>query len=150
MTEDILVRLTDKNDQYAYALTEKMVKESMETDAWFGCFEAFASLLNHPKSYVRNRAVHLIAANVQWDDDNTFESILPAFLNHVTDEKPITARQCIQALSSIGLARPAYIPRIIDRLQRADLSRYKASMRPLIEKDIRNTLLVFQSITEDR
>lgn len=59
--------------------------------------------------------------------------------SHVTDEKPITARQCIKALAQIGQAKREYIPTILQALRNADLSKYKDSMRPLIEKDILET-----------
>ena len=52
------------------------------------------------------------------------------------DEKPITARQCIQALAQVCLAKPQYIPQILSCFHNADLSKYKDSMRPLIEKDM--------------
>ena len=47
--------------------------------------------------------------------------------------------KCIKALAQVGLAKPHYIPRILSCLQDADLSKYKDSMRPLIEKDIAET-----------
>ena len=52
------------------------------------------------------------------------------------DEKPITARQCVQALAQVGLAKPQHIPQILSCFHNADLSKYKDSMRPLIEKDM--------------
>ena len=58
------------------------------------------------------------------------------FFRHVTDEKPITARQCIQALPEIAAAQPRLIPRIRRTLEHADLSRYRDSMQPLIRRDI--------------
>ena len=39
----------------------------------------------------------------------------------------------------MGLAKPKYIPRILQRLHSADLSKHRDSMRPLIEKDIAET-----------
>lgn len=136
MKEHILAELTSKNDRYAWALTEKIVSESRETDQWYECFDDFASLLSHPKALVRNRGFSLLAANVQWDDENRFEAYIAEFLSHITDEKPISARQCIQALAQIGRAKPRYIPLILTALRNADLSKYKDSMRPLIEKDM--------------
>ena len=96
-------------------------------------------MLNHPKSLVRNRVLYILAANAQWDDENRFDAILNDYLAHVIDEKPITARQCIKALAQVGKAKPQYIPKIIDDLHSADLSKYKDSMRPLIEQDIAET-----------
>lgn len=136
MCEQLLAGLTAKNDTYACALADKIRLESQDSDEWYVYFDAFASLLKHPKSLVRNRALLILAANAQWDTENRFDKILPEFLRHITDEKPITARQCIQALSQVGLAKPQYIPAILSSLESADLSKYSGSMRPLIEKDI--------------
>ena len=139
MKENIAAKLTVKDDKYACALADKIIAESRETDEWYEYFDDFASLLNHPKSLVRNRALYILAANAQWDTENRFDAVLPAYLSHITGEKPITARQCIKALAQVGLAKPQYIPAILSRLQGADLSKYKDSMRPLIEKDIAET-----------
>lgn len=113
---------------------------------WYRYFDEFASLLNHPKSFVRNRVMNILAANVQWDEENRFGAIISDFLAHITDEKPITARQCIKALAQIGSAKPQYTPDILSRLQSADLSRYRDSMRPLIEKDIAETERLLMSV----
>lgn len=139
MKENITAKLTDKDDKYAYAVTEKIIAESQKTDEWYECFDEFVSLLNHPKSLVRNRAMSILAANAQWDEDNRFDRIITDFLAHILDEKPVTARQCIKALAQIGLAKPQYIPAILSSLKSADLSRYKDSMRPMIEKDMAET-----------
>ena len=137
--QEIINKLTAKEDKYACAIAEKIITESRECDTWYEYFDAFASLLNHPKSLVRNRALHILAANARWDEENRFDAILPEFLSHVTDEKPITARQCIQALAQVGLAKPQYIPQILACFHSADLSKYKDSMGPLMEKDMAET-----------
>ena len=123
MKENIVQKLTSKDDKYACALADKIISESHD----------------HPNSFVRNRVMHILAANAQWDEENHFDAILSEFLTHITDEKPITARQCVKALAQVGLARPQYIPQILSALQNADLSKYKDSMRPLIERDIAET-----------
>ena len=139
MRQSIIANLTSKDDKFACAFADKIISESRETDEWYEYFEDFAGLLDHPKSLVRNRVIYILAANVRWDDENRFDSVMPAFLAHITDEKPITARQCIKALAQVGQAKPQYIPMILSALQDADLSKYKDSMRPLIEKDIAET-----------
>ena len=137
--QDIIAKLTAKNDEYACAITDKIISESKDTDEWYEYFDDFASLLNHPKSLVRNRVLYILAANAQWDDENRFDAIISDYLVHVTDEKPITARQCIKALAQVGVAKPQYIPRILLCLHESDLSKYKDSMRPLIERDMAET-----------
>ena len=137
--QGIIAKLTAKDDKYACAIADKIISESQDTDEWYEYFDAFASLLNHPKSLVRNRVLYILAANAQWDDENRFDAILEDYLAHITDEKPITARQCIKALAQVGMAKPQYIPRILSYFHNADLSKYKDSMRPLIEKDMEET-----------
>ena len=139
MRDNIIVKLTVKDDKYACAFADKIISESKETDEWYEYFDDFASLLNYPKSLVRNRALNILAANAMWDEENRFDSIISEFLTHITDEKPITARQCIKALTQVGLAKPQYIPEILSCLRNADLLKYKDTMRPLIKKDIAET-----------
>ena len=146
MNENIAAKLTLKDDKYACAFADKIISESQETDEWYESFDDFASLLSHPKSLVRNRALYILAANAQWDEENRFDFIFSDFLAHVADEKPITARQCIKALAQVGSAKPQYIPRILSCLQGADLSKYKGSMRPLIEKDIAETEKILKAL----
>ena len=135
----MIAKLTAKDDKYACAIADKIISESQDTDEWYEYFDDFASLLNHPKSLVRNRVLYILAANAQWDDENRFDAILDDYLTHVTDEKPITARQCIKALAQVGKVKPQYIQKIMDYLHSTDLTKYKDSMRPLIEKDMAET-----------
>lgn len=137
--QEIIAKLTAKDDKYACAIADKIITESQDTDEWYEYFDDFASLLDHPKSFVRNRVLYIHAANAQWNDENRFDAIFNDYLAHVIDEKPITARQCIKALAQVGKAKPQYIPKIIDYFHNADLSKYKDSMRPLIEQDITET-----------
>lgn len=136
MKENIISELTSKNDKYACALADKIISESRETDEWYEYFDDFATLLSHKKSLVRNRAFGILSANIRWDDENKFDSYLDEYLSHITDEKPISSRQCIKSLAEIGRSENRYIPPILKALVDADLSKYKDSMRPLIEKDI--------------
>lgn len=145
MNERIAEKLTAKDDQYACALAGKIISESQNTDEWYEYLDDFVPLLDHPKSLVRNRALHILAANAQWDVENRFDSIISDFLSHITDEKPITSRQCIKALAQVGLAKPQYIPAILSHFHEADLSKYKNSMRPLIEKDMTETEKILTS-----
>ena len=139
LMQELIEKLTSKDDKYACAIADRIISESQNNSKQYEYFDDFASLINHPKSLVRNRVLYIIAANAQWDYENRFDVILSEYLSHITDEKPITARQCIKALVQVGKAKPQYIPIIINHLHSADLSKYKDSMRPLIEKDIAET-----------
>lgn len=142
--QEIIKLLTAKDNKYACDIADNIIIESQNSDKWYEYFCSFASLLNHPKSYVRNRVLYILAANAQWDDENRFDTIIDDYLAHITDDKPITARQCIKALVQVGKAKPQYIDRIIDCFHNADLSKYKDSMRPLIEQDMANTIKILK------
>lgn len=131
-----IARLTGKDAKDAYAFTRQITEESAASDIWYPCFDRFAALLQHKNSLVRNRAIAILAANARWDREGKFDALLDGFLSHVTDQKPITARQCAAALPEIAAAKPELIPRIRAALEHADLSGYPDSMRPLVLKDI--------------
>ena len=131
-----IARLTGKDAKDAYAFARQVTEESRASDAWYPCFDRFAALLPHKNSLVRNRAISILAANARWDREGKFNALLDDFLSHVTDVKPITARQCVAALPEIAEAKTELIPRIRAALEQADLSRYSDSMQPLILKDI--------------
>ena len=134
--DDCIARLTGKDAKDAYAFTQQIVEESRASDVWYPCFDRFTELLRHKNSLVRNRAITILAANARWDREGKFDALLDEFLFHVTDVKPITARQCVAALPEIAEAKPELIPRIRAMLEQADLSGYPDSMQPLILKDI--------------
>lgn len=145
---EIVSRLTEKDNKLACAASDKIIFESQQSDKWYAYFELFTALLMHPNSFVRNRALNILAANAQWDKNCLFDNIIDEYLSHITDEKPITARQCIKALVQVGTAIPRYIPQILNCLQSADLTRYKDSMRPLIERDIAETIQILTHSNE--
>ena len=132
--------LTGKGAKDAYTFTRQITAESRESNVWYPYLDRFTELLRHKNSLVRNRAISILAANARWDADGKFDALLEEFLSHVTDAKPITARQCIAALPEIAEAKPEFIPTIRSALQQADLSGYTDSMQPLVLKDISDAL----------
>ena len=128
--------LTGKDAKAAYALAQQITEESRASDTWYSHFDEFVVLLSHKNSLVRNRAISILAANARWDREDKFDTLLDEFLSHITDVKPITARQCVAALPEIAEAKPNLIPRIRAALEQADLSGYPDSMQPLVSKDI--------------
>ena len=128
--------LTGKDAKAAYALAQQITEESRVSDAWYSHINEFAALLSHKNSLVRNRAITILTANVRWDGEGKFDALLDEYLFHVTDVKPITARQCVAALPEISESKPELIPRIRTALEQADLSGYPDSMQPLVLKDI--------------
>lgn len=72
--------------------------------------------------------MYILAANARWADAEEFRPLLDEVLSHITDEKPITARQCIQTLPEIAAFQPRLAPRIRQALEHLDLTGYRGSM----------------------
>jgi hypothetical protein len=95
-------------------------------------------MLDDSNSYIRARGIHMIAANAKWDKDFKLDEIIDKFLEHILDEKPVTARQCIQLLPMIAEGKPNLKEKIVSALLKADPKKYKETI--LIFKDIEKSL----------
>ena len=51
--QEIVAKLTAKDDKYACAIADKIISESQDSDEWYVYFDTFASLLNHPTVHLR-------------------------------------------------------------------------------------------------
>lgn len=101
-------------------------------------------MLDSTHSYVQTRALVLIAANSKWDVNYKVDKSIDKYLKHITDSKPITARQCIKMLPIIAHYKPELKDDIVSALQKADISIYTGSMQPLVYKDIKTALYGIQ------
>ena len=81
---------------------------------------------------------------VQQEPDITIDEIIDKYLKHITDIKPITARQCIKLLPVIAKYKPELREDILSSLYKADTSVYEDSMQPLVYKDIQKALKEIQ------
>lgn len=61
-------------------------------------------------------------------------------MKHITDIKPITARQCIKLLPIIAKDKPELRNDILSALHKANVCIYDDSMQPLVYKDIQKAL----------
>ena len=86
----------------------------------------------------------LLAYNAKWDKDYKIDEVIDKYLKHITDVKPITARQCIKLLPIIAKHKPELKNDVLSALHKADISIYEDSMQSLVYKDIQKTLKVIQ------
>lgn len=133
------------NNREAYRALQSLQEASDLGDAVYAHIDAFIEMMRDSNSYVRTRGLTLIACNAKWDDAEKIDGIIDEYLDHMTDDKPITARQCIKSLPKLAEAKPHLIPRIASSLRHADTSAYADSMRPLVQNDIRDALLALDS-----
>ncbi len=134
--EEILRKLRDKNEKAAYEFAQQISAEASATDQYLCLIPALADLLQDRSSYARARAFLLICKQARWAGDGQIEAVLDRMLPLLNDPKPTVVRQCLNALQEVVLFRPELVEAIENALAEIDLSRYKDSMSPLIEKDI--------------
>lgn len=134
--EETSALLFDKNNNTAYKALQELQRESAETDEVYPYMDRLCDMLDNDHSYIRTRGLTLIACNARWDKDHKIDEIMDKYLKHITDSKPITARQCIKLLPVIAESKPELRDGILAALQEADISFYDTSMQQLIHQDI--------------
>ncbi|MCR2028738.1 hypothetical protein [Adlercreutzia muris] len=134
-------RLRSPDNKVAYCALKELVEASGRSIVVYAHLDSFINMMRDSNSYVRTRGLTLIACNARWDAAGRIDGIIDEYLQHATDEKPITARQCVKSLRQLAEAKPALALCIADALRNADVSKYPDSMRPLVQKDICETLL---------
>lgn len=139
-TAETFELLFDKNNKVAYKALQELQKESEETDHVYPYMDRLSDMLNSDNSYIRTRGLILIAYNAKWDKDYKIDEVIDDYLKHITDVKPITARQCIKLLPVIAENKLELKNDILSALQKADISFYDDSMQPLVYKDIQKAL----------
>lgn len=143
---EIFELLFDKNNKVAYKALLELQKESEETNCIYPYMDRLSSMLDNDNSYIRTRGLTLIAYNAKWDTNYKIDEIIDKYLQHITDVKPITARQCIKLLPIIAKHKPELRNDILSALHKANICIYDDSMHPLVCKDIQKALKKIQGL----
>ena len=138
--------LFDKNNNVAYKALQELQKQCEETDCVYPYMDRLSDMLDSDNSYIRTRGLTLLAYNAKWDKDYKIDEVIDKYLKHITDVKPITARQCIKLLPIIAKHKSELKKDILSALQNADISIYEDSMQSLVYKDIQKALEVIQKL----
>lgn len=126
---EIFELLFDKNNKVAYKALLELQKESEETNCIYPYMDRLSSMLDSDNSYIRTRGLTLIAYNAKWDKDYKIDEIIDKYLQHITDVKPITARQCIKLLPIIVKHKPELRNDILSALHKANICIYCSSIQ---------------------
>lgn len=138
--------LLDKDNNVAYKALRLLQKESEETNCVYSYMDRLSDMLDSDNSYIRTRGLTLLAHNAKWDKDYKIDEIIDKYLKHITDIKPITARQCIKLLPIIAKYKPELRNDILSALHKANISVYDDSMQSLVYKDIQKALKEIQKL----
>ena len=138
--------LFEKNNRIAYQALQELQDESEKNNCLSPYVDRLSDMLDNENSYIRTRGLVLLVYYAKWDEDYKIDELLDKFLRHITDIKPITARQCIKLLPILATHKPELKDAIFSALYNADISIYDDSMQPLIRKDIQKALKEIQKL----
>ena len=145
MELDILLStLTAKDTKQNYGAFLELERLSEESDELYPYTERFAEMVLDKAWAIRCRGFRLFCKQARWDDDGVIDRHLDRTLVILEDEKPTAVRQALAALLDVVPYKRELWPVIRQRVAAMDLSRYKDSMAPLIEKDIQTLLNAMQ------
>ena len=137
----LVALLSEKIDNVRYQAFLALQYRSRVLPDVYPFWDAFQAKLGSDNSYQRSIGMMLIAENVRWDTQDKISTAIDPYLKGLTDEKPITVRQCIQSLDLICPYKPQLNDLIVARLMAIDLMQVKETMRKLILTDILHVLL---------
>ena len=139
-----------KDDDIRYQALQLLQHRSALCDDVYPYWSTLRGKLKSENSYQRSIGIMLIAENARWDSKNRIEGVIDEYLALLSDEKPITIRQCIQSLGRIASTKPALNGKIAKKLVSFDVMAVKETMRKSILLDILNVLtLIRKSLRTD-
>jgi hypothetical protein len=128
--------LSEKDDKLRYNAFLLLQAHSTLAPLVYAYWDVLAQKLESDNSYQRSLGVMLLAENIRWDREGKFGASLSEFLACCSDEKFITARQTLQALTKIVGTTKAYNKTIANHISSLDISKYKENQQSLLKKDI--------------
>lgn len=138
--ELMLSMLTAKDTKQGYGAFLELERLSEESDELYPFTERFAEMVSDRAWAVRCRSFRMFCRQARWDENGVIDRHLGRALAILEDEKPTAVRQALAALLYVVPYKRALWPVIRQRVENMDLSRYKDSMAPLIQKDIQRLL----------
>ena len=136
--------LSEKDDKIRYSALLLLQYRSFSSNDVYPFWDVFQSKLTSENSYQRSIGLMLIAENAKWDMENKLDTAMDAFLVHLNDEKPITVRQCIQALCKIIPYKGHLHFKIANALMSIQLANVNDTMRKSTLLDILNVLVMIR------
>lgn len=144
--EALVLRLDSSEDNIRYPALLLLRARSASSNDVYPFWGVLVEKLTSENSFQRSIGAMLLAANARHDTAGRIKQSLPRYLALLNDPKPITARQCAQALPEILRAKPELADAIGRALMAVDLLRYKDTMRKLILIDFLEVLLLVRKI----
>ncbi len=127
--------LQDRDDNQAYQALLFLEEQTLISNAVYGYFDDFLQLLQNEHTYVKMRAIRLVAKNVRWDIEHKLENNIESYISLLQDSKPVVVREVIHNMKEIVPYKPQLLPILQEAFLTIPLQNYKESMTNLIVRD---------------
>ncbi len=142
----LIARLDSSEDKIRYPAFLLLRERSAISADVYPFWDVLDEKLTDANSYQRSIGCMLLSANARHDAAGRMEKTLPRYLALLADPKPITVRQCAQALPEILRAKPELAGGIARAILQIDLLNYKDTMRKLILVDFLEVLVMVRPL----
>ncbi len=133
--------LKEKNDKIRYPAFLILQNRSIFSDDVYSYWDVFNEMLKSENSYQRSIGAMLLADNARWDSESKINNSISNYLMLLNDVKPITIRQCIQALNKIIPFKKHLQILIAEELMAIEILNIKETMRKSVLTDILGVLV---------
>lgn len=94
----------------------------------------------HSKNYfVKIRGFRLFCMQSRWDNNRYIDKNIDFALDILSDERPTIIRQALEYLRKIAIYKGELKERLSEKIDNLDTAKFKATMKDLINKDIKKT-----------
>lgn len=137
----LVMRLDSTEDKIRYPAFLLLRERSVISPDLYPFWGVLDAKLSSTNSYHRSIGAMLISSNARHDSAGKMNETLPRYLALLNDPKPITLRQCAQALPEILRVKPELAYEIGRAIMQVDLMNIRVTMRKLVLNDLFESLL---------
>lgn len=143
--EELFEILYGKDKTEIYKNFLDIENDVLSSDEYYEYIEDFVQMLSSSNSTIKLRGLKLLCRLAKYDSSKIISSNINLLLPVLDDEKGSIVRQALKDLEILLKFNPWLEEEITNKLCSLNLSQYKDSMRPLIEKDIKS---IFEKIAK--
>jgi hypothetical protein len=149
--QQLLDGLTSKKDAFRYNCAKVLQEASSRSPAsLYAHWDDLVPLLDSANAYHRSIAVRLLANLTQADTDRRFESLMDRYFDLLDDDKIVTARHLVGAVSTIVESYPRLVPLITAKLLAVEETHHTEGRKDLLKGDVIEALDAFFAQVPDK
>lgn len=131
---DILTNCKDVRKVYSVLI--ELEKTSEVSNILYPYTNIFVNMMQSNNYYVKVRGFRLFCMQSRWDDNRIIDKNIDLALDILNEERPTIIRQALDYLKEIAIYKGELKAKILGKIDNLDITKFKDSMKDLINKDI--------------